>query len=222
MSLAFANYYRLKNTEANYLITWKRLVLKAMMVVQRIIDFQYQYQYIGGIDLDIDIDSGFWKILILVLILVLKNIDIDVYLDIDFSVKKVLISILILKTKIWEILILILFENLILSRVCLWTCTQFYTPKGLILSYIWAKRFRPATARYPAHFSQTNNNNGHRSLEKLNCPHSSLCYPRFSIKKVTNWLQLVRNRIMAGKKIWLLSKKMNVIFQSRLTWVLCR
>ena len=48
----------------------------------------------------------------------LKNIDIDVYLDIDFSVKKVLISILILKTKIWEILILILFENLILSRVC--------------------------------------------------------------------------------------------------------
>ena len=60
MSLAFANYYRLKNTEANYLIkTRKRLVLKAMMVVQRIIDFQYQYQYIGGIDLDIDIDSGF-------------------------------------------------------------------------------------------------------------------------------------------------------------------
>ena len=50
MSLAFANYYRLKNTEANYLIkTRKRLVLKAMMVVQRIIDFQYQSRqfYIG-------------------------------------------------------------------------------------------------------------------------------------------------------------------------------
>ena len=36
----------------------------------------------------------------------------------------------------------------------MWPCTQFYTPKGLILSDIWARRFRPATARYPAHFSQ--------------------------------------------------------------------
>ena len=33
-------------------------------------------------------------------------------------------------------------------------CTQFYTLKGLILSDIWARRFRPATARYPAHFRQ--------------------------------------------------------------------
>ena len=36
----------------------------------------------------------------------------------------------------------------------------FYTPKGLILSHIWAWRFRPASARYRANFSQTNNNNG--------------------------------------------------------------
>ena len=42
----------------------------------------------------------------------------------------------------------------------MWPCTQFYTPKGLILSDIWARRFRPATARCPAHFSQKNNNNG--------------------------------------------------------------
>ena len=36
----------------------------------------------------------------------------------------------------------------------MWPCTQFYTPEGLILSDIWAGRFRPATARYPAHFIQ--------------------------------------------------------------------
>ena len=36
----------------------------------------------------------------------------------------------------------------------MWPCTQFYTPEGLILSDNWARRFRPATARYPAHFSQ--------------------------------------------------------------------
>ena len=31
---------------------------------------------------------------------------------------------------------------------------RFYTPKGLILSGIWARRSRHATARYSAHFSQ--------------------------------------------------------------------
>ena len=51
---------------------------------------------------------------------------------------------------------------------------RFYTPKGLFLSDIWARRLRPATARYPAHFSQKNNNNGHRCLfgKRL----SSLCH----------------------------------------------
>ena len=32
-----------------------------------------------------------------------------------------------------------------------------YTPKGLIFSDIWARRFKPATAGYPSHFSQINN-----------------------------------------------------------------
>ena len=36
----------------------------------------------------------------------------------------------------------------------MWPCTQFYTPEGIILSDNWAKRFRPAIARYSAHFSQ--------------------------------------------------------------------
>ena len=40
----------------------------------------------------------------------------------------------------------------------MWPCTQFYTPEGLLVSDIWARRFSPATARYPAHFSQKNNN----------------------------------------------------------------
>ena len=59
----------------------------------------------------------------------------------------------------------------------MWPCTQFYTPKGLILSDIWARRFRPATARYPAHFSQKNNNKGKaQSLEK-DSPHCVLVSP---------------------------------------------
>ena len=56
----------------------------------------------------------------------------------------------------------------------MWPCTQFYTPKGLILSDIWARRFRPARARYPAHFSQKkHNNNGQRCLFEKRL--SSLC-----------------------------------------------
>ena len=42
----------------------------------------------------------------------------------------------------------------------MWPCTQFYTPEGLILSDIWGRRFRHATARYPSHFNQKNNNKG--------------------------------------------------------------
>ena len=47
----------------------------------------------------------------------------------------------------------------------MWPCTQFYSLKGLILWDIWARRFRPATAMYLAHFSQKQWP-VHRSVEK--------------------------------------------------------
>ena len=63
----------------------------------------------------------------------------------------------------------------------MWSCTQFYTPKGLILSDIWARRFRPASARYPAHFSQKINNQGKaQSLEK-DSPHCGI------VRIVSTW-----------------------------------
>ena len=64
----------------------------------------------------------------------------------------------------------------------MWPCTHFYTTKGLLLSDNWARRFRPATARYPAHFSQKKNNNGHRSFGKKESSHCAQIASKYWIE----------------------------------------
>ena len=73
------------------------------------------------VNIDIGIDIG-----------IQQDIDIDLDIDLDFLGGKLLISILILKKKIWKILILILNKNFILSH--LWIVVVRYS---LLLICTW-------------------------------------------------------------------------------------
>ena len=76
-------------------------------------------------NIDIGIDIG-----------IQTNIDIDIDLDLDFLEGKLLISILILKKKIWKILILILNKNFILSH--LWRVRSPNICQILVLVFVLA------------------------------------------------------------------------------------
>ena len=99
----------------------------------------------------------------------------------------------------------------------MWPWTQFYTPKGLILSDFWARWFRPATARYPTKLSQkTITMAKHRCLEK-DSPHCGQIWNLldYTWGKVVAFPTLLAWPVVIptpikwhhfSRKIWILSK----------------